>query len=145
MYGAKAVAYLGLLLIPLVLIARPQGPFGRPAEGIALVVSVVAFVVLAAADLRMPLSGNVLHEAGVGPITLHGCQEVFAGPAPAAPWWIATAVGCFGAAGLPDSCFDSIRAGEGRASVRCSSCSLPSSRFCSLGWPSALPSSIATS
>jgi hypothetical protein len=98
--ASGALPYLGLMLLPLLIWSRHSSQRDRLLERIALVAGGLAFLALAGAGLRMPLGINVLHDTGLGPITLHGCQAVFARPVATTPWWIATAAGCLGAGAM---------------------------------------------
>ena len=91
-HASIAFVYLGIFLAPLGLMVRPEsGAHARRTAALALAATLASLAALAAVDLRMPLGLNLLHGAGVGPISIRG-RELLE-PLPASFWWALTALG----------------------------------------------------
>ena len=92
--------YLGLFSLPFELARRADSGGGWRRTGALFVLAAALALGLARSGLRLPFTGNVLHEGGLGPVRL---MDVVTHAAPHAPrtaagWWVAaTALGAAGA------------------------------------------------
>ena len=105
-YGLSMV-YMALFAFPLLLAAIPywwrykEGHWKRRTIGVALVLLLMLVVVCAGEPRRLPYLGNLLHDTGVGPMTLKGIlmgAYLWRPVSVGGWWWIPTLLGLFGAA-----------------------------------------------
>ncbi len=104
------VMYLGLFLSPLLIIILPNFNAWRPSRKWALfgcflgsLATLTLLHGLCGKGFTMPMSGNILNEAGIGPFTLRDAFGLRPNPLPALPrffWLLVTVVSVLGAAAL---------------------------------------------
>ena len=89
---------LGLFLLPFECFLRSSEP--RPRAAWAFPLAAAAALGLVALGIRLPLSGNILHAAGLGPVRLADVATLglpHLPPLPAGAWTLATGLGVAGA------------------------------------------------
>lgn len=93
-HGGISFLNLGLFLSPVLALLLSGGiGAGRRVGEASAALAVALFGGLALAGVALPVGGNVLHDLGLGPSTLHGAR-VLPG-APAGAWWLVTALAVF--------------------------------------------------
>ena len=103
--GLVGIMYMGLLLSPILIPVLFENERLRSNRRL-LLFAAIAIVVISAirykftGDLLMPLAGNIVDRAGIGPLTLHDAFFLNAGNVPVLPaefWLIVTLISMLGA------------------------------------------------
>ncbi len=96
-----ATLYLGWFLLPVIILALPKmlpaqknSGLTLPAVGTGILFVLLCAIALPLSKLMMPMTGNILLEQGIGPLTLRGAYDVISSDVPTLgrSFWLAITV-----------------------------------------------------